>query len=626
MPARSAQIEDEAFERLILEMHARQPQRVLLPVFLAALMIAGIASRSSPHWGVMSWLALVIVVLAVRRIVVGNLHRQQHLPVKQRLHIAVLLMIVSGLVHGSSLLFFPNLSLFERAVHSMLLVGLSAGCVATAQGYRPLFLAYALPTLMPLAMIWAATPGLRNLGWVHGLMSVIILLFAWALHAFTRDTYRILRESYDIRLEREALTRELRAALEAAESASRAKTRFLASASHDLRQPMQTLSLFAAALALRPLDERSRAIAENINDALQDLTVELDALLDVSKLDAGVVEPQLAAVHLQPLLRRCAEVFGPAVQEKRLRLTLNCPADACVRTDRKLLERILRNLIENAIKYTDAGEVRISAVADSDCWRLCVADTGCGIPAAEQSRVFEEFYQVNNPERNRARGLGLGLAIVKRLADLLDTPLSLRSAHGVGTEFELTFTGASQAMVHRPGPAAVQESVHPRHILVVDDEEDVRAGMRALLEECGCTVDLAGGTEEAVATVRRAAPDVIVADLRLRGDDNGIRAIEAIRAIHPSVHALLLSGDTAPHRLREVQRANIAILHKPVSADALKRALATADHKNNKGQSNEQHDSDEPEASGSGATGTVDLARVRGTHSRSGNRSLQELP
>jgi signal transduction histidine kinase/ActR/RegA family two-component response regulator len=565
----------ETFEAQLLLLLAKQARRVPLPVFVCTCMIAGMAASSIALPWLAGWLALVVGVLAVRWRVIGTLDQRTSIPLRTRLRIAILLSALNGTLHGASLFFFPALPLFERAVQSMILIGMSAGAVATTGGHAWVFRAYAAPTLVPLALLWGFDSQFDAAGWVHWVMAIMIFVFALLLDAVARDMFRLLRESFDIRLERAALNRELQQALERAESASRAKTRFLASASHDLRQPMQTLALFAAALALRPLDERSRTIAQHMNEALHDLTAELDALLDVSKLDAGVIQAQPDAVKLAPLLRRIADLFQPAAEEKSLLLTVSCPDHACIRTDRKLFERVIRNLVENAVKYTDAGRVEMSVSGESGCWRLQIRDTGCGIPESEQSKVFEEFYQLDNPERDRRRGLGLGLAIVRRLVDLLDVELELRSVPGEGTCFTLVADGISPV-----GTSAVLRGDEPAgglaklKIMVVDDEEGVRLGMKALLEELGCSVMLASETDEARTLATRAAPDLLIADFRLRGTDNGIQTIKALRELSPEMPALLMTGETAPDRLREARDAGAHVIHKPVVADALKQELA----------------------------------------------------
>jgi len=567
--------EPESFEERLVALLAKQPRRMFVALLLALVLIAGMASRTTPLRWVLVWLAFATFVLLFRVFAQSPARLSSFSP-KARLRITVALVGLSSSTHGLSLFFFPAMSPFEQAVLSMMLVGLAAGSVATAAGYRPIFLAYIVPTLGPLAVLWAVSPGLRAVGWVHGLMALLIVLFAFVLHALARDTFHVLRESYEIRLERAALNRELRSALEGAEAANRAKTRFLASASHDLRQPMQTLSLFAAALAMRPLDERSKTIVAHINDALHDLTGELDALLDVSKLDAGTVKPQADAFALQPLLLRIVGVFRSAAEEKGLQMSLHCDEKTSVLTDRKLLERVIRNLVENAVKYTEAGHIAIEVTAapQGSC-TLSVTDTGCGIAEAEQARVFEEFYQVHNPERDRKRGLGLGLAIVKRLVNLLHLQLSMTSAPERGTRFEIVIPLAPAETAQRGVPRDESPAPSPAiRVLLIDDEESLRRAMRALLEETGSAVELASSTDEAAAILAKITVDLLIADFRLRGEDNGIKAIKVLRCIQPDLPALLMTGETAPERLREAEEAGIPVIHKPVMPHLLLREIS----------------------------------------------------
>lgn len=560
----------DSFEDQLIQIIGKQPRRMVIPLCLSIVLIAGMAVRTSPLPWVVAWLAFATLVM-VTRLVLQDPRTLRTLSAKRRLRITTLLVAMSGATHGLSLFFFFYMSPFEQAVLSMMLVGLGAGAIATTAGYPPIFLAYVVPTLCPLALLWVINPTLRGVGPVQGLMALLIFLFALVLFALARDTYRILRESYEIRLEREALNRDMQAALDQAEAANRAKTRFLASASHDLRQPMQTLSLFAAALAMRQLDERSRGIVENLNAALHDLTGELDALLDVSKLDAGVVKPEPGPFVLKPLVERIESTFALAAKSKGLQILVHCERDICVLTDRKLLERLLRNLVENAIKYTDAGSITIAAVSDAanDQCVLTVSDTGCGIDAAEQERVFEEFYQVDNPSRDRARGLGLGLSIVKRLTELLEIDLAMKSAPGEGTTFSLRLRTAGPPAAPAAKRMQPADSSHNVRVLVIDDEASVRHGMRALLEGHGCDVELAAGTEEAVAAYQRGAVDLLIADFRLHESDDGVRAIRTLRSIDAELPALLLTGETAPNRLREALEAGIQVLHKPVSPQLL---------------------------------------------------------
>lgn len=562
----------DTFEDQLLALLNQQPRRMIVPLLLSLLLIAGLASRTTPIGWLLAWFGFATLLIFGRLLLQSD--GLGFLPKRRRLHVIIVLVALSGVAHGSSLMFFPQMSQFERAVLSMMLVGMSAGAVATAIGYRPVFLAYIIPTQAPLAILWALSPGLRDVGWIQGLMSVLIVMQVWILDALAKDTNKVMRTSFEIRMRNEELVRKMQSALDQAEAANRAKTRFLASASHDLRQPIQTLSLFAAALALRPLDARSREIAQDMNAALHDLTAELDALLDISKLDAGVVQPDFVVFQLQPFLQRIEDMYRPTAQEKGLDLLCRCPADVWIRTDRKLMERLVRNLVDNAVKYTQRGRVTIAVEAGGDDVRLTIADTGVGITAAERERVFEEFYQIDNPERDRKRGLGLGLAIVRRLANLLDIQLSMESEPERGSAFHIVMRRAiaDQPVLAHESEISLRD-LESLRVLFIDDEEGARRGMTALLEESGSVIDLASSTEEAVRALDSAVPDVVIADFRLRGHDTGIRAIQALRAIHPSLPALLVTGETAPERLREAQETGIPVLHKPISPRALTQEL-----------------------------------------------------
>jgi signal transduction histidine kinase/ActR/RegA family two-component response regulator len=561
-----------SFEAQLIELLARPTRRVPIPVMIAALLIAGMAIDKVPSWMLVAWVALVILVTMLRWIVLTRISEQHSMAVQTRLRIAVLMMAISGVVHGSSLIFLVELQPLEQAVQSMILVGLSAACVATAAGYRPVFYAYVIPTLGPLALLWATVPQLRDIGPIPGLMALLMVGFVVVLDGMAGDAHRLLRESFEIRMASQGLTRDLRAALENAEAASRAKTRFLASASHDLRQPMQALTLFAGALEMRSLDAKSREITQHINAALEDLSSELDALLDMSKLDAGVVKVEPEAIGLRSMLLRIGEVFGSAAKAKNLQLSVDCPEGALVETDRKLFERVLRNLVENAIKYTDSGTVRIQAETLGTQWRIAIVDTGCGIPQAERERVFEEFYQLGNPERDRRRGLGLGLAIVKRLVGLLQIRMEMTSSQS-GTNFSLTLAAAGPATRERTRLKEPTRSPRLANVLVVDDEEAVRLGMKALLEELGCAVSLAASTSEAILVSERRKHDMLIADFRLRGEDDGLKTILAVRQRQSKIPAILMTGETAPERLKAAQEAGVELIHKPVSTEALKRQL-----------------------------------------------------
>ena len=552
----------------LLRLLARQTGLHAIPVTCAMTVVAAIAAQRVGNSLAFGWLALVVLSLSVRRFVFGLLTQWTHVAVERRLRVAIALGVVNGLIHASSLYFFPALTPFERAVQTAVLTSLAAGAVTTTAGYAWALCAYIFSTLLPLAGFWAFTPMAGAPAWVERALSVLILMYLFLLIGLGRDAWRLFSESFAMRLEQRETNRRLEEALKAAEEASRAKTRFLASASHDLRQPMHTVAVFGAALSMRQFDEATTRIVQQMNTALVALAAQIDALLDISKLDAGVVKAAPTDFDLCALLRRIVDEAAPSAQRKGLRIDLSCPERAPVRLDPLLFERIVRNLTENAIKYTERGQVRVEARRDGAQWTVAIADTGCGIPVSEQQRVFEEFYQVGNRERDRTQGLGLGLSIVKRLADLLQIEVRLESEVGRGTTMTLQFAATRTGQTRAPLPAArpVPGRLDGMRVLLLDDEEGVRASMSALLQNLGCSVAAAADIAGAVDAARAVPPQIVLADLRLRGTESGIDAIQAIRAIVPSAAGLLVSGDTAPERLREVHESGLRLVHKPVTS------------------------------------------------------------
>lgn len=560
----------------LLELLARQGRRVPYPVGISVVAIAVMAGDTVGPWYAGAWVLLAFGVLALRWWALGRLPRLSHLSVQRRLNWAVGLSALNGMVFCLSMLFCPFLSDYERMVQTILLLGLCAGAVATTAGYGPVFLAFLVPVSLANAASWVLVSGTHELSWIEWVLSGLILGFAAVLTGLARDAWRVFVESINIRQQQALSNEQLRLALHRAELAIASKTRFLASASHDLRQPMHTLSLLGAALTRRPLEAPSAEIARQMNAALRSLASQMDALLDISKLDAQVVEVSPEVFSLSGWLRRLQQEFLPAAQSKLLNLTLDCPAGAHVETDPVLLERVVRNLIDNAIKYTQNGEIGIKASRDGELWKVAICDTGIGIAAEEQARVFDEFYQVGNPERDRAKGLGLGLSIVSRLVDLLDLHLQMQSAPGVGSCFTLSIAAADVTRPPSQTEGQELERLQDLCVLVVDDEEPVRLAMQALLGAYGCEVLLAGSTREALVKALGRRPDIVLADMRLRQGDDGLAAVRSLRSALPGLPAVLVSGDTAPERLREAHEAGLPLLHKPVAVEQLVATLLAA--------------------------------------------------
>lgn len=552
-------------------MLAKQVTLSPLPVVLSMSAIAVMAAGSIPTFLWVAWLAAAFSLQALRWVVYRNLPSLTSISIRNRLNIAVAINIANSLVHSISLLFFPVFSPFERAVQSMLFVGMGVASVTTTAGYLPFALTHIVLGLLPMYALWGWSATLPGGGWIEILIPITGIFYSFTLYIISRNIYELYNQVYDQR-------HALQDALSQAEMAGRAKTRFLASASHDLRQPIHSLSLFSASLAQRDLDQKSMDIVEHIGHAIRALTLQMDSLLDISKLDADVVPVASETILLARLLQRLSNEYQHSAVEKQLVLEFECPDDACVRTDPVLLERIIGNLMGNAIKYCDSGAVTLTAVAKGDNWILRVHDTGVGIAKEEQEHIFEEFYQIDNEERDREKGLGLGLAIVRRLVNLLSLQLELESELGSGSTFTLQLPGERRTKVRDKKELPGDVILTSLKVLVVDDEAEIRFGMRAILESWGCEVLLAEGGETAIDAVQLTQPAIALVDFRLRGNDNGIYVIQSLRRLYPDLPALLISGDTAPDRLRYAGEAGITLIHKPVLPDVLLQSIVSVLH------------------------------------------------
>lgn len=350
-----------------------------------------------------------------------------------------------------------------------------------------------------------------------------------------------------------------------------AKGRFLSAASHDLRQPVQSLVLFAGALRERvrgsPTQER---IVETMVTAIEALRLLLDKVLDISKLEAGAIRIAVGSVGLREILLRLGQEYAPRAAAKGLKLRV-VANNLWVLSDAVLIEQILRNLIENAVNYTQAGGVLVGCHRRAGEVRVDVIDTGRGIPAAELSHIFEEFYQLDNPQRSRERGSGLGLAIVRRAADLLGHRLAVTSVEGRGSCFSVSLPAAAAPTVGAAGdsPLPNLREKDAIRVLVVEDDPLVSPALKLSLEGMGCQVAVAACHRDAMTAARAHPPALIISDFRLPGA-NGIQTIDDIRKmLGAPVPASLLTGDLAPALEAQSRDKGMGLLRKPVSRDDL---------------------------------------------------------
>jgi signal transduction histidine kinase/CheY-like chemotaxis protein len=489
-----------------------------------------------------------------------------------------------GVLHALLLpLFFVDTDgLTAKMMLTLLLGGVVGGVLMSTSGSIGAYIGGAVPPIAAVAVGWSWHGGI--IGW-----GLAVMHAGFAAIGFV--AVRQQRRSWDelVRLldDNERLAASLAIERDRAEAASQAKTRFFAAASHDLRQPLHALSINATTLELvanRGSDALLKELSQGIGSALHQSRSLLDGLLDISRLDAGAVKTQLAACDVGAKLRVVHDEFAALAAQRGLSLDIEVgePSPWAL-TDADQLLRILANLVDNAIKFTRQGGVTLTASEGvSGCVLVGIRDTGPGIAPSERERVFEEFYQVGNPSRDRAQGLGLGLAIVRRTAALIGIELGLDTAPGGGASFELRLPRAAPpASTELPPPAVTSDATgRPLSVLVVDDEVVVLDSLCAYLRQLGWSArGVPSGAEAehvlADALAEGLSIDAVVVDFRLR-DADGIEVIDALRRMRPGLAALIVTGDTAPHRLGKLEGSGIGVLHKPLDGASLAHALVEA--------------------------------------------------
>lgn len=464
----------------------------------------------------------------------------------------------------------------------MVMTGMVASATASIAHMVPMYVLYIFPLMLPVSVRFF-TFDESAYHWIAGL----ILLYLVICLGTSRSIRSSIMHSINVRFDNFSLLENLQheksraeQALKRAETANHAKSKFLAAASHDLRQPLHSLRLFTATLELQTRETRHKTLASQIDSSVKSLEDLFNALLDISKLDAGTFSVSKQHVHLDSLLSQIEGEFKPLAQVKELSFNVILE-DYVVFTDALLLERLIRNLASNAVRYTNEGEITISTESDRQKVWVSVSDTGIGMPETDQVRVFEEFVQLGNAERDRNQGIGLGLSIVKRLSELLDVSIKVQSTLGVGSVFTVGVPLGDPAQceysstLYKPST----DNVDTLFVLVIDDEEEVCLAIEGLLETWGCIVMTATSGDAAISQLQEIGevPDIVVSDYRLRDGENGGDVIQRVRdLLGLKIPAIILTGDIAPDRLIDIKALGYPMLHKPCEPDALRRLLATS--------------------------------------------------
>jgi two-component system, sensor histidine kinase len=581
-PADPAVADRLAVRDLLVESEKVRTQYRNMPIamvgscVIATLMGAALAKGVEP-WKVLVWMGSVYAWTIGRFFQWRTFERVDPRPeaIGPWRTYAIFGSLLAGIIWGvgAVVMYVPG-GLAYQLFLTMGLLGMGSGCVYASGSVMPSFFAFMYPSILPAAVIF-----MREDDLLHVTTSALMILYVVLMTLFALRVYGSIDEFISLRFENSGLIEELRRRKEAAEQANIAKSRFLAAASHDLRQPLHALGLFVQALEESPLANRERQVIGNIRHSVDAMEELFNALLDISRLDAGVVQPCVSTIPLATVFDRVRFEFAPVARQKRVSLTV-MKTSAHVVSDPSLLARIVRNLLANAVRYTDRGGVVLGCRRRGKTVRIEVWDTGRGIPPERHSEIFREFYQLENPERDRRKGLGLGLAIVERLSRLLDHPVELRSTVGKGSMFAITVPlGAAEDYIPietGPDTAGVFD-LSGSLVLVIDDEGAVQEGMAALLRKWQCEVLTAGSGKEMLqqlVTVQRL-PDLIICDYRLRAGENGIEVVEMLRnEFNVDIPAVLVTGDTAPDRLRDAEASGLPILHKPLNPARLRTLIA----------------------------------------------------
>ncbi len=542
------------------------------------------------------WTGLVVITAGIWAVVLYRFFlRHNNLPhdAQRWLRYALIRTAASGLSWGLFVIMDASNSPTSQIIGGTSLIGFGAITVSTLS-YHPLaFRIFALLLFSPF-IVWALHAA-NSSGRVMAGLALVGLFYALMA---SRNLNRLIVESLQNRFANLTLIEQLQEqktlveaardealnfgtqaeqARLAAVDANRAKSRFLAAASHDLRQPMHALGLFASALRPHIATHDGQGIVDKIESSIGSTEVMFNALLDVSRLDAGILLPDVKAFSIRDLLLRLVTEYAPRAEAKNLSLRLRT-TPRLILSDPTLLERIIRNYLSNAIRYTQRGGVLIGIRVRNEQLRIEIWDTGNGIPKEKLDEIFLEFYQLGNPERDKAKGLGLGLAIVKRIGELLSHPIDVKSKLGRGSRFSVSVPLAtrnvqiatSECDIHYDDSVLIGAT-----ILVIDDDRNVLEAAQLLLKQWGCYALSAESAKDALAKLREEdrPPDVILSDYRLRDNQTGIDAIREIQSAWGTMPAALITGDTAPDRLKETTASGYELLHKPLNPQRLKLVL-----------------------------------------------------
>ena len=489
---------------------------------------------------------------------------------RQKATIGVVSVLIYGLMWGYlSLRFIPDASPTVLITISIISSALTAGSVSMHASSLPTFIGFTYPNVLALSLgfFLRSDP-------VYAFFGIGCILFLATATWFAMTTEASVRASIDLRFENNALIKDLRIALNETDEANRAKTMFLASASHDLRQPLHALGLLTETMATTNMSDKQAELQAYMMSAVDSTRSMLDSLLNISRLEAGAIVPVTKPFLIEPLLHKLEDEFTQTTDPQGL-IYRTKGSIAAIDSDPLIVELILRNLIANAIRYTKKGGVLV-ACRDQRPDHLVIEiwDTGIGIDSDAGETIFKEFQQLRNPERDGKKGFGLGLSIAQGLAKTLNSKITFKSIKGRGSVFRVQLPKSNAAIIEDLPTHFKPSRFDGLTALIIDDHKRIRDVMKTLMQTWGFEVISEESAEHAITALGKGSADVMLVDFRLRKNRTGREAIEELRAhLEYEVPAIIITGDTDAKRINEAQSVAALLLHKPASTIQLQRML-----------------------------------------------------
>lgn len=525
--------------------------------------------------GLHAWLVAAVVIVT-GRLATLKVFRSKKVGILNSqfwLNTSMLWSFITGVHWGIVPTYFLSAeATFHTLFVSIVYTGHLASAISSNSAYSRGFFAVGIPTTLCFAGRF-----FYEGGGFYNTIGIMVVIFFGISALLSRNSEKLFREARELNFKNMTLMKELVIQKDAAELATRSKDSFLAAASHDLRQPLHASGLLLSALEEYVTDPRGKGLLHDIRLSGEALNHSFSSLLDVSRLNAGVIESRPRHVNLQRQMYILLRDGNIQAREKGLNFDY-FGEEIAVHTDPALFERVINNLVSNAVTYTHTGGIAVSWLKSGSRYaRILIQDTGIGIDQSHLLDVFSEYYQIDNPERDREKGFGLGLVIVQRLCTILNINLYLSSQPDTGTVFALYIPlGDLDRVIEKTMKTKLIGSLRNLTVLVIDDDQSVCRSMDQVLTSWGCRVLTACSQSEAVAQMETLDEplDLIIADYRLREGKTGTDAIEFIcDELNESIPAIIITGDTSPERLKMLRDSGFPVLHKPVTAAAIRAAI-----------------------------------------------------